>query len=252
MTQPFGGYKQSGNARDKCFDSFKSYTQSKSAWFRLQGRLSVAEPLVRYGAPRRGRAADAQPAGQAERDQRAGDRGAGRVRSTRPKQTTACARSWSPAPAAHSPPASISTSASAKARPDPADVRRALENDFRIIMRFWDSPEADHRGRARLLPRQRDGARRSPATSRSRRRTAAFGAPEVKFGSGIVAMLLPWLAGPKRAKYLLLTGEDRVTAARGAGTWASSTAWCRRQRLLDEALALAAAHRSQRPHGRAR
>ena len=40
-----------------------------------------------------------------------------------------------------------------------------------------------------------------------------FGAPEVKFGSGIVAMLLPWLAGPKRAKYLLLSGDDRVTAA---------------------------------------
>ena len=35
MTQPFGGYKQSGNARDKCIDSYKSYTQSKSAWFQL-------------------------------------------------------------------------------------------------------------------------------------------------------------------------------------------------------------------------
>jgi acyl-CoA reductase-like NAD-dependent aldehyde dehydrogenase len=35
MTQPFGGYKQSGHARDKCFDSIKSYMQSKSAWFRL-------------------------------------------------------------------------------------------------------------------------------------------------------------------------------------------------------------------------
>jgi acyl-CoA reductase-like NAD-dependent aldehyde dehydrogenase len=35
MTQPFGGYKQSGQARDKCFESFKSYTQAKSAWFRL-------------------------------------------------------------------------------------------------------------------------------------------------------------------------------------------------------------------------
>jgi gamma-glutamyl-gamma-aminobutyraldehyde dehydrogenase len=35
MTQPFGGYKQSGNARDKCVDSIKSYTQTKSAWFRL-------------------------------------------------------------------------------------------------------------------------------------------------------------------------------------------------------------------------
>ena len=35
MTQPFGGYKQSGNVRDKCFESIKSYTQTKSAWFRL-------------------------------------------------------------------------------------------------------------------------------------------------------------------------------------------------------------------------
>jgi len=35
MTQPFGGYKQSGNARDKCIDSLISYTQQKSAWIRL-------------------------------------------------------------------------------------------------------------------------------------------------------------------------------------------------------------------------
>jgi gamma-glutamyl-gamma-aminobutyraldehyde dehydrogenase len=35
MTQPFGGYKQSGNARDKCVESILSYTQSKSAWISL-------------------------------------------------------------------------------------------------------------------------------------------------------------------------------------------------------------------------
>ena len=35
MTQPFGGYKQSGNARDKCVESILSYTQMKSAWIRL-------------------------------------------------------------------------------------------------------------------------------------------------------------------------------------------------------------------------
>jgi enoyl-CoA hydratase len=40
-----------------------------------------------------------------------------------------------------------------------------------------------------------------------------FGEPEVKFGSGVVALLLPWLAGPKAAKQLLLTGDDRVSAA---------------------------------------
>ena len=35
MTQPFSGYKQSGNARDNCIESLLSYTQSKSAWIRL-------------------------------------------------------------------------------------------------------------------------------------------------------------------------------------------------------------------------
>jgi acyl-CoA reductase-like NAD-dependent aldehyde dehydrogenase len=35
MTQPFGGYKQSGNARDSCIESLLSYTQSKSVWIRL-------------------------------------------------------------------------------------------------------------------------------------------------------------------------------------------------------------------------
>ena len=31
-------------------------------------------------------------------------------------------------------------------------------------------------------------------------------------GTGIVAMLLPWITGPKQAKELLLTGDDRVSA----------------------------------------
>jgi gamma-glutamyl-gamma-aminobutyraldehyde dehydrogenase len=35
MTMPFGGYKQSGQARDKCMESLKSYTQLKSAWIQL-------------------------------------------------------------------------------------------------------------------------------------------------------------------------------------------------------------------------
>jgi enoyl-CoA hydratase len=41
-----------------------------------------------------------------------------------------------------------------------------------------------------------------------------FGAPEVRFGSGIVALILPWVVGPKLAKELLLTGDDSVTAER--------------------------------------
>lgn len=40
-----------------------------------------------------------------------------------------------------------------------------------------------------------------------------FGEPEVRFGTGVIAMLLPWASGPKAAKELLLTGNDQVGAA---------------------------------------
>jgi len=45
-----------------------------------------------------------------------------------------------------------------------------------------------------------------------------FGEPEVKFGSGAVAMLLPFVCGPKRAKEMLLTGNDRISAEQ-AESW---------------------------------
>lgn len=41
---------------------------------------------------------------------------------------------------------------------------------------------------------------------------AVFGEPEIRFGSGVVTMVMPWLIGARRAKELLLTGEDRVSA----------------------------------------
>jgi enoyl-CoA hydratase len=40
-----------------------------------------------------------------------------------------------------------------------------------------------------------------------------LGEPELKFGSGIVALLLPWLTTPKKAKQLILTGNDRLDAS---------------------------------------
>jgi enoyl-CoA hydratase/carnithine racemase len=43
---------------------------------------------------------------------------------------------------------------------------------------------------------------------------AFFGEPELKFGAGIVAMILPWVVGPKIAKEIVLMGEDRIPAAR--------------------------------------
>ena len=42
---------------------------------------------------------------------------------------------------------------------------------------------------------------------------AVFGEPELRFGSGIVTQILPWVVGPKRAKEILLTGNDRLSAA---------------------------------------
>lgn len=41
-----------------------------------------------------------------------------------------------------------------------------------------------------------------------------FGKPELQFGSVITAMVMPFLAGPKLAKEILLTGEDRLSAER--------------------------------------
>ena len=42
---------------------------------------------------------------------------------------------------------------------------------------------------------------------------ALFGYVDIRFGSGIVSMLLPWVVGVRAAKELILTGEDRVQAA---------------------------------------
>lgn len=95
------------------------------------------------------------------------------------------------------------------------DWRRVLEADFDFIMRFWDSPKptiaAVHGhcvGGGLELALACDIAIAGA--------DAVFGEPEVRFGSGILAMLLPWMVGPKHAKDMLLTGNDRVGAGRAA------------------------------------
>jgi enoyl-CoA hydratase len=123
-------------------------------------------------------------------------------------------------------------------KPDPAEVRRALENDFRVIMRFWDSSKptvaAVH---GYCLGSAMELALACDLTIAAE--DCRFGEPEVKFGSGIVSLLLPWLAGPKAAKYLLLTGEDRATAAEMQAMGLVNRV-VPAVNLLDEALALAA------------
>ena len=41
---------------------------------------------------------------------------------------------------------------------------------------------------------------------------ALFGYVDVRFGSGVVSMFLPWVVGVRAAKELLFTGDDRVPA----------------------------------------
>ena len=42
---------------------------------------------------------------------------------------------------------------------------------------------------------------------------ARFGYVDIRFGSGVVSMFLPWVIGVRAAKELLFTGEDRIPAA---------------------------------------
>lgn len=91
--------------------------------------------------------------------------------------------------------------------------RDELQKDFDIIMRFWHSPKptlaAVH---GYCLGSAMEMAVACDITIAGR--GCRLGAPEVRFGSGIVALILPWLIGPKAAKELLLTGDDRVSAER--------------------------------------
>jgi len=94
-----------------------------------------------------------------------------------------------------------------------AEWRDVLTKDFDFIMQFWNAPKptiaAAHRyciGGAMELLMACDLAVAGETTR--------FGEPEVRFGSGIVAMLAPYVIGPKHAKELLLTGNDKITADR--------------------------------------
>jgi len=99
-------------------------------------------------------------------------------------------------------------------RPEGAAVwREILELDFSTTLRFWD------------LPKPTIAAIHGPCMAGAFEMAlacdlsvcssdAVFGEPELKFGAGIVTLLLPWMVGPKAAKDIILTGDDRIDAAR--------------------------------------
>ena len=96
---------------------------------------------------------------------------------------------------------------------DTEQWRALIEADFDFIIQFWDCPKptiaAVH---GYCLAGAFELALACDITVAAA--GTYFGEPEVRFGSGIVAMLLPWITGPKQAKELLLTGNDRISAER--------------------------------------
>jgi enoyl-CoA hydratase len=92
-------------------------------------------------------------------------------------------------------------------------LRQQLRRDLDIILRFWDCPKptvaAVHTW---CLGSAMEMAVACDVTIAAE--SCRFGAPEVKFGSGIVCLILPWVIGHKQAKELLLSGDDRIPAQR--------------------------------------
>ena len=104
---------------------------------------------------------------------------------------------------------------------DEDEAQRALKNElkhaFNLTMHFWDSPKptiaAVH---GYCLAGALELALACDLTLAAT--GCRFGKPEVRSGSGTVAMLLPFICGGKRAREILLTGSERISAEQ-AESW---------------------------------
>lgn len=97
-------------------------------------------------------------------------------------------------------------------RPEGAEIwREILDLDFDTTMRFWECPKptiaAVH---GHCLAGAFELAMSCDITIASA--DSVFGEPELKFGAGIVTMLLPWMTSPKHAKRIILTGDGQIAA----------------------------------------
>lgn len=89
--------------------------------------------------------------------------------------------------------------------------RPVLQRDFNTVMRLWGltKPTIAAVHGAALA----GGCELAMACDITIAGTSAiFGEPEVKFGAGIVVMLLPWIVGPKKAKEIAFLGKDQIAA----------------------------------------
>jgi enoyl-CoA hydratase len=103
-----------------------------------------------------------------------------------------------------------------EAQPSGVDAwREILDRDFSTIMRFWHLKKPTIAAvQGYCLAGGCELALSCDITMAAE--DAVFGEPELKFGAGIVVMILPWLVGPKRAKEIILSGEDRISAPEAA------------------------------------
>jgi enoyl-CoA hydratase len=88
-----------------------------------------------------------------------------------------------------------------------------LRADFDFVIQFWDCPKPT----VAAIHGHCIGGGMELAVSCDLTvadEDTLMGEPEMKFGSSIAALVLPWLIGPKQAKELLLTASDQITAQR--------------------------------------
>ena len=116
--------------------------------------------------------------------------------------------------------------------------RARLERDFDFLLRFWNlSKPTIAAVHGYCLAGGCELAMSCDITIAEE--GCRFGEPELKFGSVIVNMMMPWLVGPKLTKELLLSGDDGLSAERAERIGLVNRV-VPKGTHVDEALALAA------------
>lgn len=120
---------------------------------------------------------------------------------------------------------------------DVARLKANLKSHFEMTLRFWDSPKPT----IAAVHTYCIGAGLELALACDLTIAAhdcRFGAPEVLYGSGVIALLLPYVCGPKRAKEIMLTGTDRITTEQ-AVEWGLVNRAVKEKKLIQRARELA-------------
>ena len=91
------------------------------------------------------------------------------------------------------------------------DWKQEQEQHFHFIMQFWEHPKPTVAAvQGYCLAGAFELALACDVTIAAE--DSLFGEPEVRFGVGIVSLILPWSVGSKKAKEWILTGNDRIPA----------------------------------------